>query len=510
MKCATGLDLPDECLPGTRESILSEIEEWANRLPEAEDRCVYWLHGVAGCGKSAIATTIARRFSAVKRCVYYFFDTSNQADLTPDRLFPTLSRALADLDPQWKASLVAVIRDSWQLRTSMNIKDQFNNFIMRPAREFQPVGPILIVIDALDESSSKEGRTRFLQALCRLGDLKNLGHFRFLITSRSEEDIQEVFADKPWVFSRDLMNVDISSTDDDIKRYIDKELSSVRSLTQKWPEKPWIDVLVSRAEHLFQWAFVACRFIAGVGESGVYPVQRYVYIRDHRTDSQLGKLDQLYIAVLRSLYGTDLDNDKIPRFRRVLGRILIAREPLSLGALVELRPPEEDKYEIESIVYSLGSLLRGVNNHNEPIQPLHTSFVDFLRDPKRSSDFHISVGLEDTTFAESSLRVMAKLLRFNICDLQTSYVYNRNVEDLSARVRQNIPQHLSYACRYFAEHLCNQNLVADVFALVSSLLKEKLFFWFEAMSLLNEISQAVAELLTLQIWIKVCINCDGK
>lgn len=189
MAFARDQTLSKECLPQTRTEILAEITEWINHSSpspspstDEPDQCVYWLYGVAGCGKSAIASTIAQRFVSMKRCVWYFFDASRQKESGPSQMFSRLSRGLADIDAKWKESLVGIANTSRQLRTTPNVRDQFENFILKPAAEFKPVGPILIVIDALDESGSREGRASLLQMLARLDELNIHGRFRFLIT----------------------------------------------------------------------------------------------------------------------------------------------------------------------------------------------------------------------------------------------------------------------------------------------------------------------------------------
>jgi hypothetical protein len=503
-----------ECLPGTRTVILSEIIEWVNRPPEEEDQSVYWLHGVAGCGKSAIASTITQHFRGVGRCVSVFFDASSQSELGPRHLFSTLSRELADLDSQWKASLTEVIRRSWELRTTSNIKKQFENFILKPASEFRPLGPILIVIDALNESGSVDERAPLLEMLSRLDELKHYGHFRFLVTSRPSEDIQQAFGNKPWVLCKDLTRVDMVSTDEDIRRYVDSELSGQRDLVEEWPSKPWLDLFVVRAEHLFQWAFVACNFVKGSGRAQrgmTDPVQRYIYLRDDITSSRLHTLDQLYRAVLHGSYESDdhhdheSDEEEIVRFRAVLGRVMSTREPLSLRALTELRPSSERSSYTGFVLRQLDSLLRGVNTDDEPIQPLHASFLDFLKDPERSGQFHVTVGAEDKVLASSCLRVMNKLLRFNICGLETSYARNQDVNNLSSRIRDNIPEYLSYACLHFVEHLdgCRSN--SEMEDMIKEFLLSKLLFWLEVMSLLEEMHQASIILSGLHTWIRVRI-----
>jgi hypothetical protein len=53
------------CLTGTRGDIIEYIDNWVLNM-ESEHR-VLWLHGVAGCGKSALQTTIYNRFSTAGR-----------------------------------------------------------------------------------------------------------------------------------------------------------------------------------------------------------------------------------------------------------------------------------------------------------------------------------------------------------------------------------------------------------------------------------------------------------
>jgi hypothetical protein len=497
MAFARSQELATECLTGTRESVITDITEWIQRPPldPEQEQYVYWLHGVAGCGKSAIASTIAQKLQDIERTVWFFFNASNQAEVGPGHMFSTLSRALADADIGWRRALVEIASESREVRTTPNVKKQFEKFLLQTAEVCKPVGPILVVIDALDESGSKEKRAQLLQMIGRLNELRAHGHFRFLITSRPEHDIRGAFEGKSWVLSRDLTKVDTSSTDDDIRRYIESELLNHPLLSQEWPDQLWISLIVSRANHLFQWASVACKFIKG----GVNPVQRYTDLCNDRSDAQLGELDGLYKTVLQSLYH---DKD-LPLFRTVLGRVLCAREPLSIEALTKLQWDGEKPYEIEVILRPLGSLLKGVDSSKEPIQPLHTSFIDFLQDPSRSDAFHIVSGSEDKVFAKSCLRVMNNLLKFNICHLKSSYVRNRDIVNLESRINENIPEHLSYACRYFGDHLSGLGDDEDLEALIGSFLYRKFLFWLEVLSLLGDTYPALKEMLELQTWTKV-------
>jgi hypothetical protein len=318
MYCAAGLDIAKECLPGTRKEILSDIINWANSLPDKNSKqpLVYWLTGPAGSGKSAIASSIAHQFRGVKRCAPFFTPNfshvsetsspeSNQAVAAADRaspgpwsLFSTLSRELADLDPVWRQSLVDIIKGDLARRSTGDARYQFENFILGPAQDFRPTGPILVVIDGLDRCAAATGRederAMLLEMIAQLYELEGCGHLRFLITSRSERaDIRETFEDmegnlKPWVVRKDLVaDVDNKSTDEDIRRFVDAELSGNEYLAEEWPDsKPWVGSITRQAEHSFLRAYVACDYVKGQGRPTADPVDRFEMIRDEAVDLQ--------------------------------------------------------------------------------------------------------------------------------------------------------------------------------------------------------------------------------
>ncbi|KAI0057578.1 hypothetical protein BV25DRAFT_1812228, partial [Artomyces pyxidatus] len=60
------------CLPGTRARYLARIDDWICDLNQPS---VFWLNGVAGVGKSTIATEVAARLHA-QGAIYscFFFD----------------------------------------------------------------------------------------------------------------------------------------------------------------------------------------------------------------------------------------------------------------------------------------------------------------------------------------------------------------------------------------------------------------------------------------------------
>ena len=66
------------CLPDTRADLLPEIRNWADGRDE---RCIFWLSGLAGTGKSTVACTIAREYFGQKRLGASFFFSRGGRDV---------------------------------------------------------------------------------------------------------------------------------------------------------------------------------------------------------------------------------------------------------------------------------------------------------------------------------------------------------------------------------------------------------------------------------------------
>ena len=98
------------CLKGTRWTVLTEIECWA-KDPDAPP--VFWLNGLAGTGKSAIAQTIAERLFAQGLLGASFFCSRGVEDRSNLKLvFPTLAFQLAQKYASFRSSLIPLLRSN--------------------------------------------------------------------------------------------------------------------------------------------------------------------------------------------------------------------------------------------------------------------------------------------------------------------------------------------------------------------------------------------------------------
>jgi WD40 repeat protein len=127
--------------------------------------------------------------------------------------------------------------------------------------------------------------------------------------------------------------------------------------------------------------------------------------------------------------------------------------------------------------------------------------LDFLRSKERSLDFHIRVDEANERLTNSLFDVMERSLRFNICNLETSYKRNSDVEDLDERITKNIPLHLDYACRYWTDHIYDVSPKGAWLDRVNEFMHNQLLFWFEVLSLIKKMSVGVRQLSRLQHWL---------
>jgi AAA ATPase domain len=258
-------DADKGCLPGTREKVIAEICNWVNQDSDDTPR-IFFLNGVAGAGKSAIAHEIAQRFDRLNRLgSSYCVDHALQAKHSANNIFSTIARDLVDVDPERKALLWRVVGERRALRTTHVPREQFQKFILDTNHGQLTVGPTVIVIDALDAIGNQESREGLLSVLGNeAGQLPP--NFRIFVTGRAEPDILEALVGRQHVLSMCVEDIDPKSTNDDISLYVQTQLGNIVALERKWPNKVWCGLLVEKSEGSFQWAATACRFVRGDGK----------------------------------------------------------------------------------------------------------------------------------------------------------------------------------------------------------------------------------------------------
>jgi len=491
------------CLEGTRVDILADIVDWINNS-EPDTPRVLWLYGQAGKGKSAIAHTIPSWFKSLGALGSCFcFARDQQVERCHEKIFTTIARDLADRDPTFKQILAKVIAGDKALSTSHDVEQHWEKFILGPISKAATslVEWVVIVIDALNESGVEASQKEILGILASAQVTELPFSICILITSCPLPDITEALQDIPHITCRSMDDISTASAECDIHLYISAQLG--RKLLDCFTGQQ-VSCLIQVVDGLFKWARLACEFIKS-HKGGFTPMERYESLVSVSPGEGKGLLDEIYLTILRDIIK---DDPKVrARFHSVMQQILWTQEPLPVQSLNAMwrNFPNNDLSEVKAILNPMGALLSGIADVSTPVCALHASFHNFLTDPAWSMEFAIKMEDVHCQIAWACVQVMQTGLCFNICQLETSYLPNSKVTDLDWQVHKYIPAHLSYACRLWAVHVQEVQFGRNLAQEMELLLKDKLLFWIEALSLLKVLNVVPAHLATIASWLEVCL-----
>ncbi|KAH9487260.1 Vegetative incompatibility protein HET-E-1 [Psilocybe cubensis] len=510
-----GLNLQKVCLEGTREQILKDVIDWLNSNDDSSR--IFWLHGNAGRGKSSIAHTIANYFDKLGRLGSCFcFDRNKFAEERHNKIFTVIAQDLAHTDKNIRKELAGIVHLNKALSNTSDIVQQWKELVVKPLRKLSEtmVGPIVIVIDALDESGNPESRRHLLRILAgMLNDddshvLKLPPQVRIVLTSRALPDISNVLTGVNHVCSMSMESISTDSTSRDIFQYVSAELQGLDI------DKIQLDRLTSASDGLFEWARLACAYIKGNDDAGSSIKERTDDVFARNQAEQVPLLDSMYMLTLGAVFPQSQHKRdvRLGRFRSVMAQILGNAEPLPLAALASMRgyflDDDLKKIDVESIINPMGALLSGTSSSFEVIRPLHASFAEFLMDRKRSGEFFIDVSHIHVHLVAASMGIMKDQLQFNICQLPSSYLPNSAVEDLDQRIRDNISLGLSYSCRFWTHHLQQAKYCVTLADIIREFFNhERLLFWIEILSLLKLVNTCAGSMSAIIEWTKSAGDC---
>ena len=493
------------CLDGTRRTVLDEIEQWVN---DFEKPSVYWLNGLAGTGKSAIAQTIAERMSEGGKLGASFFcsrDFEERSDL--QLVFPTIAVQLARKYTRFRSIFIPLV----QLDPGIAYESpyhQMDKLIARPLKEADI--STVIVIDALDEFKDDESDSAVLSVLGRL--VSEIPKVKFFLTGRPDPRIRKGFrlpllAKVTDVFV--LHGVESGLVDDDIRLFLERSLLGI---ADGWPTEEQLDLLCKRAGGLFVHAMATVKSInkqnssprkqldllLRSGEKGVHEGKARIKtsLKTHAT------LDSLYMTILEEAFN---DSEDDPMIRSVIGAVFHALNPLSPSAIAVLLGFDiEEVSLVLSLVHSL--LILREDDHDQPVRPFHKSFPDFIVDPARCANprFRVHPPDQHKELLVGCLELMNRSLEPNMCKLPDGAL-NSEVSDLKERTKQHICPALEYACKSWHKHLVNATLThrPEITSVLHRFLEGKFIFWLEVLSVLGAAREAVNALEAAARWLNV-------
>ena len=484
------------CTPGTRVRILSDIARWANNT---SSESVYWLSGQAGSGKSTIAYTIARRFEfavdaddTIVLGGNFFCSRQIKETRSASRIVRTIVYHLALKSKAFGDALRAFGKFD---TIHYGVRSQLESLLIEPWKQAQSADPskslrFLVVIDALDEIDGQDG-SGFLRDLLDSINKHRLQGLKFFATSRPDPDLVthlESFKDKRLYR---LGQVPVEEAQADITTYLNAHLG--HSLG-----RPEMEKIATQAAGLFIYAATVVKYVEGY--ASVEHEERLSTLFIENPEETL--LDGLYHQVLLDAYR----RFKSRHYLDILHTFLCTAERTSTSLVAKLLLPPDKTNSTLSHTEIADGVLKSLHavfyTENDKVLTYHKSFADFIFDQNRAKKFWCDQAKHHRLLIDSCFRVMDGL-KFNIANIESSFLLDRDNSALPNAVKQNITPALSYSCRNWEYHLSaaasiDSDALCDT---LSKFLQLRVLFWIEAMNLLGSCSECNEMLQRARKWV---------
>jgi len=483
------------CTAETREKILEDLKGW---VVDPKGAKVYWMNGMAGTGKTTILYSLCKWLEENAQLGgNYFCSRTSSSCRDVNNIVPTLAYQLAQKSPTFRSKLCKVLEAKPQF-SKLDVRWQFEKLLQEPIVEAMKAGlleDVVIVIDALDECDDGDAFRLFLDTLLRLA--ANLP-IKFFLTSRPEPAIRERMLAS--VYSRSVVHLhDIEEwiVEADIKKYLTEALGPMSPP----PSSNDIERLAKRAGKFFIYAATSVRYIlpGRAGADSSDRLQTLLAMESWSTEEYDG-LDQLYSSIL-SASVRGLTKAEVHKIQLTLRTAVCAKEPMAVQTLASLLNLTEAQVRVS--LEPLRSVLHVQDNIYGTVAPFHASFPDYIFHKLRSGNFHCEMAEHSEVLANGCFDVLRTQLKFNICELESSFVFDKDVLDLQDRIKKFISPALSYACRYWGEHLRRGHFTDKAHQMLVDFLTHRLLFWMEVLNLNQYLLIGPEMLRHVQVWLKV-------
>ncbi|KAH7332908.1 WD40-repeat-containing domain protein [Rhizoctonia solani] len=456
------------CTKNTREAVLGDLNHWSE---DANGKRIYWMNGMAGTGKTTIACSLAQALEASGQLGGSFFCSRASPECRDaNRIIPTIAYQLARFSTPFRAALFNVLDCDPDL-SSRNITSQFEGLLKGPLMESKDrlPGTTVVIIDALDECDSPSAVRLVLEVLLKFTSGLPI---KFFVTSRPDPRIYDKMSQN--AHSQGMMHlheIERSIVQADIERYLKAELSHLA------PKEAQILQLKHRLGNILSAQL--------------------------KSTKKLADIDHLYSTILTSALKNDkLEPDEARRMQLVLWTTICLREPVDMDTLTALVGTGEKKHIIAALK-PLRSVLH-VSETSGMISTLHASFSDYILSWGRANGFFCDRETHNLALAAKCFNIMRANLRFNICNLASSFVPDSAVPGLEERITANISTPLFYACKYWGDHFILALASEKIGQELSEFLSHRLLFWMEVLNLKGCLKVGLSALSSVQK--KVVIN----
>ncbi|KAG8989070.1 hypothetical protein FRB90_002417, partial [Tulasnella sp. 427] len=501
------------CFPGTRVAILNDVDSWI--ADTSDGNHVLWLRGMAGRGKSTIASTVLRNWKGkASRAIFHF--RRGQTALNA-RVICALARQLGEsLDPEIKRVVLDSVRQNEDI-ADKRLEEQFQTLIVTPfAKTGTHTHPTVLILDALDECNDSQDAVDIFSLIHRHSS-SFPPNLKFVLTSRPELPLVHALEHHA------CRVVDLDSASDvsnDLNIFLREkfaDLRNARSIRADWPSPEDIDRVVTMSQGLFQWARTVITYLA----EGSPTARLQMLLKD---PGKWSGLDELYRQILqKAFHNVRLEPTRQDLLCSVLGCLVVAPVPVSLEVLAGLYGEKEPLAGLDlldavdflrnDLLVDLVSLLFIPRAPGDPMQLMHTSVRDLLVNKTRCEGqlYYVEATQHHRHLAGLCMAHMLKTLKYNMCDLAQHWLVSSEIQDIG---EQKVAKVVRYCCMSWSTHLTEGDtaLGVDELSDFESFSQEKIMFWLEVISLIGATAETIRMVKALCHWLVhtvMSFKCDS-
>ncbi|KAH7187396.1 hypothetical protein DER44DRAFT_130688 [Fusarium oxysporum] len=430
--------------PGTGAWLLNSpvFQEW-----KLGSRQHLWLYGLAGCGKTILSTTILDHLLQIDTytTLAFFFDFSDPRKQKLENLLRSLAVQL------YHTGNEAARRLDNLFTSHDNGRRQPDTTALSACVDtmIQTAGKVFIIIDALDECTTREELLHWIRGLAS-------SNAQILVTGRPEAEFQ---GEIPRSFDeRNCILLDKKAINADIRSYVNVTLEQKPDFVDKKLSQGILDEIRDKigdgAYGMFRWAACQLESLARCLSPKAIKAALGSLPRD---------LNETYYRMLHNI-PSEYKSGAI----RLLQFLVYAKRPLSLSETIEVLATQIDQeprgFDVDGRLCQKADVLRycpslviiaKVTNYAETVEELHLA--------------HFSVKeylLEQAQFdLESASNVITR----------TCLTYLGDIKNNCSTIRSDFPM-ARYAAEYWTEYAVSAETSEEIVRITVKFLKDETTF----------------------------------
>lgn len=303
---------------------------------------IFWINSRPGMGKTAFTSMLLWRYPEYVKAIH-FCKFNNSDRVNPKTIICSIAYQLSEAIPAYKEKLLNLL--DLESIYEKNAARIFEYLLIEPMRDIRPDKPVIVVIDALDECSWR-GDNELCNVLARV-KASIPSWMKFVLSSRNESEIRRTI----YPIATEYI-LSANETEEDLRDYYKLQFPAASN------DK--IETLLVKSEGSFLYASEITKQIKddnlSLEDIDFFPVGIYGFFND----------------CFSRIFGQDSDIE-YESIKPLLEFLCISQEPVGVEFLENYLGWSE--YDLKRVLARLSGLFPV---HNNNIEPLHKSLIDWL------------------------------------------------------------------------------------------------------------------------------------